>query len=450
MKLAILGGGGFRVPLVFGALLADPSAHCIDEIVLYDVDGDRLATIAAVLEGQAQEAQAVPAGRSGPRVWTTGDLDRALDGADLIFCAMRVGGLSGRVSDERVALDLGVLGQETTGAGGIAFGLRTVPVVRHIATRISTLAPNAWVVNFTNPAGLVTEAMLDSLGERVVGICDSPLGLVRRSAAALGHAPHQVHPDYVGLNHLGWLRALSVGGDDVLPQLLARADLLAEFEEGQLFGPEWIQDLGAIPNEYMYYYNFTRDAMADVGRAAQTRGEFLATQQQAFYQSLGRDPSQALARWRSARHERDASYLAELRHEQPRASEDLSAGGYEEVALRLVRALTFGEPAELILNVRNGPTLAGLPPDAVIEVTCRVDRRGWQPLPVAPLGGAKFGLIQQVKEVEQLTIRAALERSTRLATLAFAQHPLVDSVTTARALVSAYRAAHPEIGALLR
>ncbi len=449
MKLAILGGGGFRVPLVYGALVADPTAHCIDEVVLYDIDEARLAAIAAVLAGQSQEAQHGCADRL-PAVSTTGDLDRALEGADLVFCAMRVGGLAGRVIDERVALDLGVLGQETTGAGGIAFGLRTVPVARHIAMRVSTLAPHAWVVNFTNPAGLVTETMLDILGERVVGICDSPLGLVRRSAAALGYSPSQAHPDYVGLNHLGWLRGLQVCGDDVLPQLLAQRDLLAAFEEGQLFGPEWIQDLGAIPNEYMYYYNFTRDAIADVHRAAQTRGEFLAIQQQAFYDRVGREPGAALARWRSARHERDASYLAELRHEHPRATEDLNAGGYEEVALRLVRALSFSEPAELILNVRNGPSLPGLPAEAVIEVPCRVDRHGWQPLPIAPLGGAKLGLMQQVKEVEQLTIRAALERDRRLATLAFAQHPLVDSVTTARALVHGYRAAHPEIGVLLR
>ena len=168
--------------------------------------------------------QAASAGREGaPAVSVTTDLDRALDGGDFVFSAIRVGGLEGRTVDERLALGLGLLGQETTGAGGVGYGLRSVPAALHIARRVQALAPDAWVINFTNPAGLVTQAMQSVLGDRVVGICDSPLGLARRAAGALGHDLADLEIDYAGLNHLGWLSGLRLDGRDLLPELLADA-----------------------------------------------------------------------------------------------------------------------------------------------------------------------------------------------------------------------------------
>ncbi|MDI6101072.1 6-phospho-beta-glucosidase [Actinoplanes sp. NEAU-A12] len=199
MRLTILGGGGFRVPLVHRALLADRRRTGITELVLHDVDNDRLNAIGRVLTAQARD---VP---DAPELITTTDLDTAVTGADFVFCAIRVGGLRGRVIDERVALGAGVLGQETVGAGGISYGLRTVPEARRIAASIARLAPAAWTINFTNPAGLVTEAMATHLGDRVIGICDSPSGLVDRVVRAIGADPATVRVDYAGLNHLGWL-----------------------------------------------------------------------------------------------------------------------------------------------------------------------------------------------------------------------------------------------------
>ncbi|MEO7059263.1 MAG: 6-phospho-beta-glucosidase, partial [Lapillicoccus sp.] len=251
MKLAILGGGGFRVPLVYGALLRDQSERRVDTITLHDVDTERLAAIGHVL---AQMAGASSSEVPPPTVATTTDLDDAVRDADFVFSAIRVGGLSGRTADERVALDLGVLGQETTGPGGLAYGLRTVPVAVTVAERVRALAPNAWVINFTNPAGMITEAMQAVLGPRVIGICDSPIGLGRRAARALGLDPAQTTFGYAGLNHLGWLRTLTHGGVDVLPHLLADPERLLRTEEGRLFGPEWLATVGAIPNEYLYYY----------------------------------------------------------------------------------------------------------------------------------------------------------------------------------------------------
>jgi 6-phospho-beta-glucosidase len=432
MKLAILGGGGFRVPLVHGALLRDRSDRRVDEVALYDVDAARLDAIGHVLDQQAAgdpEAPTVSAGR---------DLDAALDGADFVFSAMRVGGLAGRTQDERVALDLGLLGQETVGPGGVAYGMRTVPVAVEVAERVARRCPAAWVINFTNPAGLVTEAMQQVLGERVVGICDSPIGLGRRAAGALGLDPDRVTFDYVGLNHLGWLRGLRAGGVDRLPDLIADPAVLETLEEGRLFGPSWVQALGALPNEYLYYYYFTREAVAAIRGGPQTRGEFLLHQQEAFYRAVAARPDAALETWRRTRSEREATYLQESRGDQARAPADLAGGGYEGVALALMGAVARGERTTMILDVRNGRTVPGLPPEAVVEVPCAVDADGPHPLRTRPLDGAQLGLVQQVKAVEALTIEAATTGSRRAALQAFALHPLVDSVTTARELLDGY------------
>lgn len=329
MKLTILGGGGFRVPLVHGAILADggaSSAACregIDEIWLQDADAARLDTMARVLAGQA-------AGRPGaPALHTTTSMRRGVEGAAFVFSAIRVGGLEGRCSDERVALARGVLGQETTGAGGLIYGLRTLPVAMRIARLVAEAAPQAWVINFTNPAGMITEAMQQVLGSRVIGICDSPIGLGRRAARALGLDPRRTRLGYSGLNHLGWLQSLTYQGRDVLPDLLARPDLLAGTEEGRLFGPEWLRTLEAIPNEYLHYYYFSRESVAAIRAAGETRGEYLRRTQADFYREAAAadDPYRV---WVEAHHGRDATYMAEARPEgRERDEADVEVGGYE-------------------------------------------------------------------------------------------------------------------------
>lgn len=427
MKLALLGGGGFRVPLVHGALLAGGG---VTELVLHDVDAARLAAIERVL---AEQAEGVP---GAPRVRVTTDLVTALSDVDFVFSAIRVGGMRGRRLDEHVAAAEGVLGQETVGAGGIAYGLRTVPVAVALARTIAEVAPRAWVINFTNPAGMVTEAMAGVLGDRVIGICDSPVGLCRRVARALGVDPAAARFDYAGLNHLGWLRAVDVGGQDVLPRLLADPAALESFEEGQLFGADWLRTLGALPNEYLHYYYFTREAVG-----TESRGAFLLEQQRGFYA----EPS--LASWERTRLEREATYMAETR-EGERDANDLEGGGYERVALALMRALAHDERTSLILNVRNGSTLPGLPADAIVEVPCVVDAGGARPIGGGPLPEHALGLVTAVKAVERAAIEAATTGSRAAALRAFALHPLVDSVTVARRLLAGYVDAHPELSYL--
>ncbi|MFE2376347.1 6-phospho-beta-glucosidase [Streptomyces sp. NPDC059398] len=483
MRLTILGGGGFRVPLVYGALLRDHAAGRVTQLTLHDLDPARLAAVARVLADQAVD---VP---DAPEVRTTTDLDDALRGADFVFSAIRVGGLAGRAADERVALAEGVLGQETVGAGGIAYGLRTVPVARDIARRVARLAPDAWVINFTNPAGLVTEAMAAHLGRRVVGICDSPVGLGRRVARVLGADPASARLDYVGLNHLGWLRGLYVGDKDVLPGLFDDERLLTSFEEGRLFGAEWLRSIRSVPNEYLHYYYFNRETVAAYQQAGQTRGAFLRDQQARFYDEMAHSSTPALAAWDRTRAEREATYMAENREAAgagEREADDLESGGYENVALALMRAIARDESATLILNVPNGAaphpsgsatsggasssgasssgasssgatsrsaasdgrTLSVLDAAAVIEVPCRVDANGPRPLPVSQLTGHEAALVSAVKAVERSVLEAAESGSVRAAVRAFAVHPLVDSVNVAARLLDGYRAVHPGLGYL--
>ncbi|MDN3025336.1 6-phospho-beta-glucosidase [Streptomyces sp. S.PB5] len=444
MKLTILGGGGFRVPLVYGALLTDRAEGRVTEVVLHDLDDRRLYAVARVLAEQASTVD------DAPKVTATTDLDEALRGADFVFSAIRVGGLEGRANDERVALAEGVLGQETVGAGGIAYGLRTVPVAVDIARRVARLAPDAWVINFTNPAGLVTEAMSRHLAGRVIGICDSPVGLGRRIARVLGANPREAWIDYVGLNHLGWVRGLRVAGRDELPRLLADPGLLGSFEEGKLFGVDWLQSLGAIPNEYLHYYYFNREAVRAYQQADKTRGAFLRDQQARFYDEVGAADAKALDVWDRTRAEREATYMSENRETAgagERDADDLS-GGYEKVALALMRAIARDERTTLILNVRNQSTLSVLDNDAVIEVPCLVDANGAHPVAVEPLPDHATGLVCAVKAVEREVLAAAESGSRTTAVKAFALHPLVDSVNVARRLVEGYREVHPGLAYL--
>ncbi|HMH35709.1 MAG TPA: 6-phospho-beta-glucosidase [Streptosporangiaceae bacterium] len=432
MRVTILGGGGFRVPLICRELAV--SGLAIGEVVLYDVVPERLGVISAVLAA------------GGLPLRITTELDTALRGADVIFAALRVGGLDGRVADERSALDAGVIGQETVGAGGLSYAARAVPVVDAIARRVAELAPEAWVISMTNPAGIVTEVMAATLGPRVVGVCDSPTGLVRRACVAAGvdpgtrlaQVPDGVEVDYLGLNHLGWLRGLRVDGTDRLPGLLADPDAVKRTEEGRLFGADLLQALGAIPNEYLYWYYARSEALRDVRGAGRTRAEHVRAEQQRFFAAAAEDPGRAAALWAAANDERNRSYFAELRSGE-RDAADVEAGGYEAIAVGLAAALTGvtgSAPARLILNVRNGATVPALAPDAVIETVCQVDSAGAVPLSAPPPSDHELGLMSTVKSCERAIASAALTGSAADALRAFALHPLVGSLEAARTLAA--------------
>jgi 6-phospho-beta-glucosidase len=291
------------------------------------------------------------------------------------------------------------------------------------------------------------------LGDRVIGICDSPVGLGRRIARTLGVDPERARIDYAGLNHLGWVRGLHVDGRDELPRLLADPHLLGSFEEGKLFGTDWLQSLGAIPNEYLHYYYFNREAVRAYQDAEQTRGAFLRDQQEGFYARMKDAAAPAFPAWDRTRAEREATYMSENREVAgvgERDESDLESGGYEQVALALMRAVARDERTSLILNVRNRSTLSVLDAEAVIEVPCLVDANGARPVSVDPLPYHAAGLVTAVKAVERAVLDAAASGSRATAVQAFALHPLVDSVSVARRLVDGYTKVHPGLAYLNR
>lgn len=428
MRIAVVGGGGFRVPLIFDALAGfEPEAF-----TLYDSSPERTSVIAAVLDD--------------PRVTIASSLPAAVDGADVIVSAVRVGGVDGRVHDERHALELGVLGQETVGAGGLAYALRSLPVVLEQAEVIARYAPDAWTLTMTNPAGIVTEQLQPVLGRRVLGVCDSPTAMVSRVRGALGlpnAASGKVGTidagvDYLGINHLGWLRSYVVDGVDRLPALLD-SPALDDIEEGPLFGADLLRALGAVPNEYNYWYYSAREALAGVIAAGRTRAEHVRDRQLPFYEAAAREPHRARELWQAANDERNRSYFAELRVGE-RAEGDVAAGGYETIAAAAIGALTGRTPpVRTILDVPAGDAVPGLTTelaDMVVEVPCVVDTSGATPQPVAAPTPHQLGLMALVRGCERDIALAARTGSREAALRAFALHPLVGSAAVAAELIA--------------
>ena len=447
MRVTIVGAGGFRTPLVYGGLLRAAESTGIEEVVLYDRDPDRVRLMQRVLDGLAAEAP-----RPLP-VRPAATLDDAVRDARYVLCAVRPGGLAARIVDETVPLAHDVLGQETVGPGGIAFALRTLPAMREVAEAVDRASPDGWLINFTNPAGMITEAIQDVLGDRAIGICDTPSHLCSEVAEALGVPEPELAFDYAGLNHLGWLTAVRHAGRDLLPGLLADPDRLGRLRAADLFGQHRLRRLGVVPNEYLYYYERPDEAVEGFRRAGATRGQVLQASQTRFYTGAGEEPAEALRRWRMAANERNRTYMAETREEAPAeaAAEDdrPPMGGYEGVAMSVIEAIEGVRPQVMILDVANRGALPFAGPDAVVEVPCAVTGAGARPLAsTEPVGWAR-GLMETVKEVEQLTIRASRERSRALAVEAIALHPVVPSVGAAEAILDDYLERLPDLAAAL-
>ena len=393
MKIAVIGGGSTYTPELVSGL----TRLSVDDFVLQDVDAVRRD----VVGGMARRMLA----RQGfeGRLEMTADLDAAVADADFVLVQIRVGGQEARLRDETAPLACGCIGQETTGAGGFAKAMRTVPVVLEIAERVRALAaPNAWIVDFTNPVGIVTRALLDD-GHRAVGLCNVAIGFQRRFAELLAVEPARIVVDQVGLNHLTWVRAVLLDGEDVLPSLLAaHGDELAEEIElpRRLLG-----ELGAVPSYYLRYF-YAHDAVL----REQLDGEPRAATVQAIERSLldlYRDPAV---------------------DERPDLLMQRGGAYYSEAALGLISSLTGGDCAVHEVDVRNNGTLAGLADDDVVEVPARVGRDGPEPLPQAPLAPELLGLVQHVAAYERLTVRAALSRDPVDARKALLAHPLIGQV----------------------
>jgi 6-phospho-beta-glucosidase len=445
LVLALVGGGGSRVPVLYEGLRARADRLGPVTLRLYDIDAAALARTMKVLRGMDLT------GGPAIAVASTTDLAEALDGADFVLTAIRAGGFESRRLDEAIPLSHGVLGQETVGPGGFALAARNVPALQQVAERMLTHCPDAWMVNLTNPAGLVTQALVPLLGARVIGVCDSPLSLARQVAAVLGVDTARLHLDYGGLNHLGWLSGVWLDGIDVLPDVLASDDV-ATIEEVGLFGVDAVRELGAVPNEYVWFYEQTPQAIANIAEGDSSRGAFLLDQHRALAAAIDAAPGprEALAAYLESLKARQDTYMAVEAHvDRPPATDVLaSAGGYHEMALSVVDAVVTDRSDVLIVNTPNRGALPFLPDDDVVEVPAVVRAAGVFPL-ATRVPESKRTVVEEVKAFEREALRALDRASADAARSALAAHPVVPSAEAAARILRDYRRHIPDVGAAL-
>ncbi|MFF7411221.1 6-phospho-beta-glucosidase [Streptomyces lydicus] len=396
VKLAVVGGGSTYTPELIDGFARLRDVLPLEELVLIDPALDRLEMVGGL-------ARRIFARQGHPgRISWTDDLDAGIDGADAVLLQLRIGGQAARNQDETWPLECGCVGQETTGAGGLAKALRTVPVVLDIAERVRRRNPDAWIVDFTNPVGIVTRALLTH-GHRAVGLCNVAIGFQRKFAKLLGVAPDQVELEHIGLNHLTWERSVRVAGEDVLPKLLAEH---GETIAGDLRLPRPLLDhLGTVPSYYLRYY-YQHDAVVEELRSKPSRAaEVAAIERQLL--SLYGDPAL---------------------DEKPELLSRRGGAFYSEAAVALTSSL-LGDTGDVqIVNTLNNGTLPFLPDDAVIEVPATVDAAGPAPLPVRPLEPLYAGLIANVTAYEHLALEAALRGGRERVFSALLSHPLIGQI----------------------
>jgi 6-phospho-beta-glucosidase len=406
VKVAVVGGGSTYTPELVEGFVTRADRVPVDDLVLLDVDPERLEVVGGLAGRMLAKAAYEGA------LTLTGDRDRALEGADFVVVQLRVGGQAARYLDETIPPKFGCIGQETTGPGGFAKALRTVPVVLELAEETEKRgAPGAWFVDFTNPTGIVTQALLDG-GHRAIGLCNVAIGFQRRFAAAFGVEPERVELEHVGLNHLSWERAVRVDGVDRLPEILSeRIELVADETD---MPAELIQTLGAIPSYYLHYYYLT-DEVIERQRTERTRAEDVMDIEAGLLE-LYRDPDLA---------------------EKPELLERRGGAFYSEAAAQLIASLHEGTGDVQVVNVRNDGAMPDLPDDAVVEILARIDREGAHPIPLSPLAPEMLGLVEHVKAYERLAVQAAMTGDRTIALKALMTNPLVRDYRTAAPLLDA-------------
>jgi len=440
MKLTVLGGGGVRTPLLIRGLLARQDELHVDELVLLDPDRQALDLMGHLV------SEAVARAGSPFRLRFTQNEAEAVEGADFVLSTLRVGGIQARILDEQVGFRHGVLGQETVGAGGFAYALRSIPVMLRYADLIGRLAPTAWLINFSNPAGLITEALTRYGGIKAFGICDTPPSTLKALAQMLGVPFAQLRPEYLGLNHLGWFRALHYQGRDLMPEVLARAEELRGLEELSMFDPGLIRTLGMVPTEYLYFFYYRDRVLANMKASGKTRGEVILDQNRRFFQAMAAAHSGgAESYWPTYYQyltERQGTYMRAESGAGGQAEAHPEQEGYEGVALGMMTSIVLGQNRVMIANVPNRDSIPDLGEHDVVEVPCTLTASGPVPLTAGRLPAHGAGLVQTIKAYERLTVEAAVEGSRSKALAALTIHPLVGSYPLAEAVLDDYLAAH--------
>jgi 6-phospho-beta-glucosidase len=406
VKIAVIGAGSTYTPELVEGIGRRAELLAVDELALHDIDGPRLEIVGGLARRMLDKA-----GFRG-RLLLTENRQEAMDGAGFVLVQLRVGGLAARLNDETIPPRFGCLGQETTGPGGFTKALRTVPVVLDIAEDMARYgADGAWLLDFTNPSGLVTQALAD-YGHRGIGLCNIPIGFQRDLARQLGVEPERVQLEHVGLNHLSWERAVLVDGEDRLPGLIETyADQLGELVDmpGKL-----VRLLGALPSYYLRYFYFPRETVADQEKETPRAKQVMEIE--AGLLEMYADPSLDT---------------------KPKLLEQRGGAFYSEAAAMLVESLRLDRGDVQVVNVPNAGAIPNLADDAVVEVPCRISAAGAEPLPQRPLPPEMLGLVEQVKAYERLTVQAAVSGDRDLALKALMANPLVPGYEVAGPLLDA-------------
>ncbi|MBI4817127.1 MAG: 6-phospho-beta-glucosidase [Deltaproteobacteria bacterium] len=407
MKISVIGGGSTYTPELAEGVAARARDLGIQELQLHDVDDRRLEVVAGFVERMTRG--------SGLHITRTRRLEDCLVDARFVIVQIRVGGQAARLRDERLGRELGVIGQETTGVGGLANALRTVPVVLDLARRIEALNPTATLIDFTNPVSIVTEALLRHSSVATIGLCNIPISQRRELALHLGLAETEVDIDSVGLNHLSFIRGIRVRGEEILPRVID--ELSGTLAQGTRpanipdldFPPELLRSLRMIPSDYLRYFFLSTETIAEQRAKNRLRAEEVEEIEAELLREYERPDS----------------------HQKPLALGKRGGAHYSHAALEILEAIVKDSGRTLTVDIRNGGCVRELPAECSIEVPARVRVSGATPVPQRPLEPEIRGLIQHVKAYEELAVRAAISRERRDVYLAALAHPLVPSATLA-------------------
>ncbi len=401
-KVGVVGGGSSYTPELLEGLLDRRERLDLSEICLMDIDQERLEILGALGKRMAHKAGA------GVTIRTTQDVHDVVEGASFVVTQFRAGGMAARIRDEKLGLRHNIIGQETTGVGGFAKALRTIPVLLNVARTMEQSAPDAWLLNFTNPAGLITDAALKHSKAKVIGLCNIPIGYIMDAAKAVGAAPETVSLDYVGINHLSWVRGCTIDGKDRWEDFLSVAenDFLQDDDAPGRTMAEWMRFHRLVPNYYLQYYYCTNLVLEKLKSNPRTRGEEVVEVENSLFEKY-KDP--------------------ELQ-DKPQELEKRGGAFYSTAACNLIESLVTDKGDVQIVNVRNDNTVPELPPEASVEVPCTITSQGPVPLAQRPLEPEIRGLLQVVKAYEELTVEAAVRGDRRSALLALSVHPLVRQV----------------------
>lgn len=452
MKLTVIGGGGVRSPFLAQIIARKAKDLHIDKVVFMDNDPRKLQIYGTLSEITAMCVE--------PELdfAVTADAAEALKDADFIITTVRVGGDAARVKDERIALKYGVLGQETTGAGGFAMAMRSVPVILDYCRMVKELSkPGAVIFNFTNPSGLVTQVVRDEGYDNFYGICDGPSEFLQEIANMMNVPREKIHAECFGLNHLSWFRSVKADGEEIIDKILSNPLLFKE-TENRLFDPDLVKDMGMLLNGYLYYYYHREKAIENIDKTGRTRGETILEINRRMTEALsgikiGDNFPYAVRTYLEYMEQRKNSYMAiesgsgPVQPAQKHGLDSLlnsSDEGYAGVALGVIEGISAGKTAEAILSVPNNGAIVGLEDKDVVEITCRIQGGNIEPVKIGKVPDIQMSLIRQVKLYERLAAKAIRECNIKTAIYALMVHPLVNSYSLAKKIVYEYIEAHKE------